>query len=203
MVMKPSSLPSDPSSLRKGSYDPSEEGVIGSSGGGESLDPDDGEATITPLMTLRRVGIGDEDREVEGEHWGEGRTGDVLPSTLPAQCQEPTFTDDFKLYFSDQLPHFLSSSFLSHDHSSSKQDKTFISNEHWYMVLYYLRLNYCSGPSWSTSSPKSSSSPITRDKLRSLNSSSRALSATSIATISREPNSPLAIRRPRSCIWTV
>jgi len=67
-VMKPSSSPSDPSSLMNGSNEPSEEGVIGSSGGGESLDPDDGEGTIKPLTTLSRVGSGDEDREVRGEH---------------------------------------------------------------------------------------------------------------------------------------
>jgi len=85
MVMKPSSSPSDPSSLIKGPYDPSEEGVIGSSGGGELLDPDDGEETMKPLMTLRRVGIGDEDKGDKGEHWGEGRTGEALPSALPAQ----------------------------------------------------------------------------------------------------------------------
>ena len=142
-------------------------------------------------MTLRRVGIGDEDREVEGEHWGEGRTGDVLPSTLPAQCQEPTFTDDFKLYFSDQLPHFLSSSFLSHDHSSSKQDKTFISDEYWYMVMITAPqlLRVYTEPSWSTSSPKSSISASTRDKLKSPNSASRALSPTCVATTSRETDS--------------
>jgi len=69
----------------KGSYDPSEEGVIGSSGGGELLDPDDGEATIKPLTTLRCVGIGDEDKGVKGEQLGEGRTGEVLPSAHPAQ----------------------------------------------------------------------------------------------------------------------
>ena len=84
-VRKPSSSPSDPSSLMKGPYDPSEEGVIGSSGGGESPDPDDGEETITPLTTLRRLGIGDEDKGVKGEHSGEGRTGEGLPSALPAQ----------------------------------------------------------------------------------------------------------------------
>jgi len=83
--MKPSSSPSDPSSLMKGSYKPSEEGVIGSSGGGELLDPDDGEATIKPLTTLRRVGIGDKDREVKGEQMGEGTIGEVLPSALLAQ----------------------------------------------------------------------------------------------------------------------
>jgi len=85
MAMKPSSSPSDPSSLMKGSYEPSEEGVMGSSGGGESLNPDDGEVTIKPSMTLRRVGIGDEDKKVRGEQMREGMTGEVLPSTLPAQ----------------------------------------------------------------------------------------------------------------------
>jgi len=85
MVTKPSSSPSNPSSLMKGSYNPSEEGVIGSSGGGESLDPDDGEVTIKPLMTLRRVGIGDEDKEEMGEQMGEGRTGEDLPSVRLAQ----------------------------------------------------------------------------------------------------------------------
>jgi len=69
----------------RGSYEPSEEGVIGSSGGGESLDPDDGEATIKPLTTLRCVGIGDEDKEVKGEQTGEGTTGEDLPSVRPAQ----------------------------------------------------------------------------------------------------------------------
>ena len=83
MVRKPSSSPSDPSSLMKGSYDPSEEGVI--SRGGESLDPDDGEATIKPLMTLSRVGIGEEERGDKEEQMGEGRTGEDLPSALPAQ----------------------------------------------------------------------------------------------------------------------
>jgi len=68
-----------------GSHDPSEEGVMGSSGGGELEDPDDGEATIEPLMTLRRVGIGDEERGDKEEQRGEGRTGEVLPSALPAQ----------------------------------------------------------------------------------------------------------------------
>ena len=48
-------------------------------------------------------------------------------------CQEPTFTDDFKLYFSVQLPTFPHSSLFSHDHSSSKQDKT-IHWRHKYMV---------------------------------------------------------------------
>jgi len=85
MVRKPSSSPSDPSSLMKGPYDPSEEGVIGSSGGGESGDPDDGEATIKPSMILRRVGIGDEEREDKEEQTGEGRIGEVQPSALPAQ----------------------------------------------------------------------------------------------------------------------
>jgi len=85
MATKLSSSPSDPSSLMKGPNDPSEEGVIGSSGGGELLDPDDGEETITPLTTLRRLGIGDEDKGVKGEHSGEGRTGEGLPSALPAQ----------------------------------------------------------------------------------------------------------------------
>jgi len=74
MEMKPSSSPSDPSSLMNGSYDPSDERVMGSSRGGELLDPDDGEATIKPLRTLSRVGIGDEDKEVRGEQRGEGRT---------------------------------------------------------------------------------------------------------------------------------
>jgi len=85
MVRKPSSSPSDPSSLMKGPYDSSEEGVIGSSGGGELEDPDNGKATIKPLMTLSRVGIGDEDREVMGEQMGEGRTGEDLPSVRPTQ----------------------------------------------------------------------------------------------------------------------
>jgi len=83
MAIKPSSSPSDPSSLIKGLYEPSEEGVIGSSGGGEPLDPDDGEATMKPLTTLRRVGIGDEERGEKEEQTGEGRTGEVLPSALP------------------------------------------------------------------------------------------------------------------------
>jgi len=85
MVMKPASSPSDPSSRMKTSYDPSEEGVMGSSGGGELEDPDDGEATIEPLTTLRRVGIGDEEREDREEQMGEGRTGEDRPSALPAQ----------------------------------------------------------------------------------------------------------------------
>jgi len=85
MATKPASSPSDPSSLMNSPNDPSEEGVIGSSGGGELLDPDDGEATIKPLTTLRRVGIGDEEREDREEQMGEGRTGEVLPSALPAQ----------------------------------------------------------------------------------------------------------------------
>jgi len=58
---------------------------MGSSEGGELRDPDDGEATIEPLKTLRRVGIGDEEREDKGEQMGEGKTGEVLPSALPAQ----------------------------------------------------------------------------------------------------------------------
>jgi len=82
---KPSSSPSEPSSLIKGPYDPSEEGVIGSSGGGELEDPDDGEETMKPLMTLRWVGIGDEDKEDKGEQTGEGRTGEAPPAVLPAQ----------------------------------------------------------------------------------------------------------------------
>jgi len=85
MVMKPASSPSDPSSLMKTLYDPSEEGVMGSSGGGGLEDPDDGEATIKPSRTLVRVGIGDEEREDKGEQRGEGRTGEDLPSALPAQ----------------------------------------------------------------------------------------------------------------------
>jgi len=85
MAKKPASSPSDPSSLMKTSYDTSEEGVMGSSGGGELEDPDDGEATIKPLTTLRRVGIGDEERGDREEQTGEGRTGEDLPSTLPAQ----------------------------------------------------------------------------------------------------------------------
>ena len=88
MVMKPLISPSDPSSRMYGSYEPSEEGVIGSSGGGELLDPDDGEVTIKPLRTLRREGIGDENKEVRGEHWGEGRIGEERPSTLPAQWEQ-------------------------------------------------------------------------------------------------------------------
>jgi len=85
MVIKPASSPSDPSSLIKGPYDPSEEGVIGSSEGGELEDPDDGEATIKPSRTLTRVGIGDEEREDKEEQMGEGRTGEDQPSALPAQ----------------------------------------------------------------------------------------------------------------------
>jgi len=85
MERKPSSSPNDPSSRIKGSYDPSEEGVIGSSGGGELEDPDDGEATIKPLMTLRHVGIGDEESGDREEQMGEGRTGEDRPSALPAQ----------------------------------------------------------------------------------------------------------------------
>jgi len=85
MVTKPASSPSDPSSLMKTSYDPSEEGVMGSSGGGELEDPDVGEVTIKPSRTPIRVGIGDEEREDRGEQRGEGRTGEDRPSTLPAQ----------------------------------------------------------------------------------------------------------------------
>jgi len=85
MVTKPASSPSDPSSWMKTSYDPSEEGVMGSSEGAELEDPDNGEATIKPSMTLRRVGIGDEERGDREEQTGEGRTGEVLPSALPAQ----------------------------------------------------------------------------------------------------------------------
>jgi len=85
MVRKPSSSPSEPSSRIKGPYDPSEEGVIGSSEGGELRDPNDGEETIKPLMTLSRVGIGDEERGDMEEQTGEGRTGEDLPSALPAQ----------------------------------------------------------------------------------------------------------------------
>ena len=85
MVRKPSSSPSDPSSRMKGPYDPSEEGVIGSSGGGELEDLDDGEATIKPLTTLRRIGIGDEERGDREEQMGEGRIGEVQLSALPAQ----------------------------------------------------------------------------------------------------------------------
>jgi len=59
--------------------------TIGSSGGGELEDPDNGKATIKPLMTLSRIGIGDEDREVMGEQMGEGRTGEDLPSVRPTQ----------------------------------------------------------------------------------------------------------------------
>ena len=84
-IVKPSSSPSDPSSLMKGPYDPSEEGVIGSSGGGELEDPDDDEETITPLMTLSHVGIGDEEREERGEQLGEGRTGEAPPPIRSAQ----------------------------------------------------------------------------------------------------------------------
>jgi len=58
---------------------------MGSSGGGELEDPDDGEATIKPSKTLIRVGIGDEEREDKGEQRGEGTTGEDQPSTLPAQ----------------------------------------------------------------------------------------------------------------------
>ena len=43
------------------------------------------------------------------------------------RCQEPAFTDDFKILFSAQLPTFPHSSLFSHDLSSSKQDKTI----HW------------------------------------------------------------------------
>jgi len=85
MVTKPASSPSDPSSLMKTSYDPSEEGVMGSSEGGELRDPDNGEVTIEPLKTLSRVGIGDEERGDKGEQTGEGRMGEDRPSALPAQ----------------------------------------------------------------------------------------------------------------------
>jgi len=85
METKPASSPSDPSSRMNTSYDPLEEGVMGSSEGGELEDPDDGEVTIKPSMTLRRVGIGDEERGDREEQTGEGRTGEVLPSALPAQ----------------------------------------------------------------------------------------------------------------------
>jgi len=72
------------------------------------------------------------------------------------------------------------------------------------MVLYYLRLNYCSEPSWFALSPKSLSSVLTRDKLKSPNSTFRALSATCVATISNEADSPLAVRRwTHSWTWTV
>jgi len=58
---------------------------MGSSEGGGLEDPDDGEATIKPLMTLRRVGIEDEERGDKEEQMGEGRTGEDLPSAIPAQ----------------------------------------------------------------------------------------------------------------------
>ena len=78
-------------------------------------------------------------------------------------------------------------------------------NIHFQQILVhgvcYLRLNYCSGSSWSTSSPKSSISASIRDKLKSPNSTSRALSATCVTTVSNEVDSPLAVRR-WTCSWT-
>jgi len=100
-----------------------------------------------------------------------------------------------KFYFSVQLPHFPSfkSPFSRPLIIETRQDI------HFRRILVhgvcYLRLNYCSGPSWSTSSPKSSISASIRDKLKSPNSTSRALSATCVVTVSNEADSPLAVRR--------
>jgi len=47
-----------------------------------------------------------------------------------AICQEPNFTDILNFYFQPNSPTFVYSSSFSHDHSPSKQDKTFISDEY-------------------------------------------------------------------------
>ena len=83
--------------------------------------------------------------------------------------------------------------------------RTFIQNKFgtWCSVTAP-QLSFELEPSWFTISPKSSNSPTMQDKLRSPNSSSRVLSATCVATISSEADSPLAVRRrPCSCTWIV
>jgi len=63
-AMKPLSSPSDTSSLMNGSYKPSEEGVMGSSGGRELLDPDDGEETIGTSLDTNWTWMGEDERDV-------------------------------------------------------------------------------------------------------------------------------------------
>jgi len=66
--------------------------------------------------------------------------GDIVETDLSEEhfpdenCQEPTFTEILNFIFQSNSPTFIHSSLFSHDHSSSKQDKTFISDENWYMV---------------------------------------------------------------------
>jgi len=121
-------------------------------------------------------------------------------------CQEPIFTDILNFCFSVQLPHSLSFKFLFSRSLiiETRQDI------HFRWILIHGVVNLCastsvySEPSWFNNSLKSSSSASTRDKLRSPNSTSRALSATCVAAISNKANSPFAVRRwVYSWVWTV
>ena len=100
------------------------------------------------------------------------------------------------LIFQSNSPTFAHSSLFSHDHSSSKQDKT---NQLTTQVHGNLKSSCCTGLyfhpislRYSSSSPKSS------------NSSSSVISATWEATVSASPSSPLSDNRrvhSLNCVW--
>jgi len=91
-----------------GLISPYEEGVMGSVEGVELLDPDDDEETIATSLGIKWMWMGEEERGDKGEQMGEDS---LEGETCEDHCQEPTFTDDFKLCFSAKLPHLLSFKF--------------------------------------------------------------------------------------------